>query len=237
MLLYDFAPQPTVKPEVTEQYIAHAETLGLPAVEYAGHVAVVGGGPSLAGHLDELRAWKGPIWAINETWRWLNERGIKATFFTCDPKMQAWVRTELIDKALVAIHLCPEMFEALALSNVRTFRLAPDDIHCGFTTATAAPHLALKMGHHSVSFFGCDSSFVNGESHVYGGSLPGDQIAVEIGGQTFATKPEFLMQAQDIAELCREEPTLCRNRSDGLLTALIAEPAYRIVSGPKEIAA
>ena len=42
---------------------------------------------------------------------------------------------------------------------VRTFDLGPPYVCCGVTTATAAPHLAILMGHRSVTFFGCDSSF------------------------------------------------------------------------------
>lgn len=225
----EFHAVPTVPLEELEANTAHALTLGLPAIEYAGHVAVVGGGPSLADHLDELRAWEGPIWAINATWRWLKERGIKSTFFTCDPKLQPWLRLDRGEAALVSISLCPEMFEALAGGNIRTFTLGLDDVHCTFTTATSAPHMALKMGHRSVTFFGCDASFTGAQAYAFDHPLPGDLIVVEVAGEGFATKPEFLMQAKDLAELCRELPDQCRSRSAGLMAALIACPEYKIV--------
>lgn len=223
-----FRSEPCVPVEEMARNVAHAKTLGLPAVEYAGDVAVVGGGPSLADCLDELRAWTGPIWAINGTWAWLKERGIAATFFTVDPKPQAWLKLAPGESALVATVGSADLFRSLSGGNVRTFDLGMHDINCGVTSATATPHLAVKMGHTSVTFFGCDSSFSNDATHVYPVAIPADLIAVEAGGREFLTKPEFIMQAEDLAALVRELPGFCRNRSAGLLAALIENPAWDI---------
>lgn len=228
--------QPCVPVEVMRANAAHTRTLGLPSVEYAGHVAVVGGGPSLADHLDELRAWDGPIWAINATWKWLKDRGIKATFFTIDPKPQAGLKLERGESALVASVCCAELFASLRAGNVRTFDLAFDvaeGVQSGVTSATATPHLAVKMGHSSVTFFGCDGSFEGHDAYVYPTDLPADLVVVEAGGRGFATKPEFIMQTEDLAAFCRDLPTVCRNRSDGLLAALIDNPEWAL-AGIKE---
>ncbi len=228
-----FRSEPCVPVEEMRRNAAHTRTLGLPAVEYAGDVAVVGGGPSLADHLDELRAWNGPIWAINGVWQWLKERGVRATFFTVDPKPQAWLKLEPGESALVATVGSADLFASLMGGYVRTFDLGTHDINSGVTSATATPHLAIKMGHNSVTFFGCDSSFVGFESHVYPADLPDDLMVVDVGGLGFATKPEFIMQAEDLAALCRELPVFCRNRSGGLLAALIDNPEWA-VAGVKE---
>lgn len=224
-----FRSEPCVPVEEMRRNAEHARTLGLPGVEFAGHVAVVGGGPSLADHIDELRAWKGPIWAINGTWRWLKERGVKATFFTVDPKPQAWLELVPGDSAIVAMVGSPELFRSLMGGYVRTFDLGMHDVNSGVTSATATPHLAVKMGHGSVTFFGCDSSFEGFESHVYPADLPDDLMIVQVGDQGFATKPEFIMQADDLAALCRELPVFHRNRSGGLLAALIDNPKWDVV--------
>jgi hypothetical protein len=228
-----FRSEPCVSVEEMSRNAAHTRTLGFPSVEYAGDVAVVGGGPSLADHLDELRACKGPIWAINATWQWLKERGVKATFFTVDPKPQAWLKLEPGESALVATVGSAELFASLSAGYVRTFDLGMNDVNCGVTSATAAPHLAIKMGHASVTFFGCDSSFKGFESHVYPVDLPDDLMVVGVGERGFATKPEFVMQAEDLAALCRELPTVCKNRSDGLMAAMIENPEWDVV-GVKE---
>lgn len=228
-----FRSEPCVPVEEMRRNAEHTKTLGLPSVEYAGHVALVGGGPSLADHLDELRAWEGPIWAINGTWQWLKDRGVKATFFTVDPKPQAWLKLERGESALVATVGSAELFASLAGGNVRTFNLGFDDVHTGVTSATAAPHLAVKMGHRSITFFGCDSSFGDYETHVYPSDVPSDLFLVQASGNEFATKPEFVMQAEDLARLCRELPVFHRNRSGGLMAALIENPEWDVV-GVKE---
>lgn len=220
----EFVPVPSVPPEVCKRNAEHARTLGLPHVQAAGHVAVVGGGPSLIDHIDELWAWKGPIWAINETFMWLKRRGIKSTFLTADPKPQPWLKPEKGDRALVTLEGSPELFASLKDAHVTTYRLAPDEIHCGPTTATAAPYLALFLGHRSVTFFGCDSSFWAKGTHVYDQLRPKDEITVDCGRMSFQTKPEFLLQADALAALCRELPMFHRCRSGGLMSELIDHP-------------
>lgn len=231
-----FRSEPCVSVEEMTRNAEHIRSLGLPCVEYAGDVAVVGGGHSLADHLDELRAWNGPIWAINGTWQWLKERGVAATFFTVDPKPQAWLKLEPGESALVATVASDELIRSLMGGHVRTFELGIDHVHSGVTSATAAPHLAIKMGHVSVTFFGCDSSFGDYTTHVYPVDVPGDLMAVQVGEASFATKPEFVMQAEDLASLCRELPTVCRNRSGGLLAALIENPEWDLCPDLEEAA-
>jgi hypothetical protein len=226
--VFDFVAVPSVGAEEFERNTEHARTLGLPAVEYAGNVAVVGGGLSLAGHLDELRAWKGPIWAINQTFMWLKERGVKAAFLTCDPKPQPWLKVEPGDRALVCLHASPELFASLKDAHVQTFEMGEGNVESGPTTATAAPSLAFLMGHTSLTFFGCDSSF-DGPTHVFDCARAPDEILVECGGAEFATKPEFMMQADYLAMFCRDMPGVCSHRSGGLLAQMVETPARRVV--------
>lgn len=230
-----FRSEPSVSVEEMTRNAVRARALGLPSVEYAGDVAVVGGGPSLADHLDELRAWKGPIWAINGTWRWLKERGVASTFFTIDPKPQPWLELLPGESALVAIVGSMDLFRSVMGGYVRTFEIGAHGVLTGVTSATATPHLAVQMGHRSVNFFGCDSSFSDEATHVYPAEDPEQPIRVAVGGKTFATKPEFVMQAEELARLCRELPTFHRNRSGGLLAALIEDPRWDI-AGEREAA-
>lgn len=227
-----FTPVPSVGSEETEANTIHARTLGLRHIERAGHVAVVGGGLSLADHLDALRAWNGPIWAVNQAFMWLKARGVRSTFVTADPKPQAWLRVEPGDTAYVCLHASPALFEALEPAHVTTYRLALDEIHCGTTTATAMAYLAPYIGHQRVSFFGCDSSF-GAESHVWDCEMVRDRIVVRCGGSDFITKPEFLMQCEALASLCREIPEVYTSRSNGLLSAMVASPDYEITAASR----
>lgn len=227
--MFDFVAVPSLGPEDFERNIAHAKTLGHPGIERAGHVAVVGGGHSLAGHLDELRAWPGPIWAINQTFMWLKERGVKAVFITADPKPQPWLRFEPGDQALVCLHASAELYAQLQSAKVRTYEMGEGSVESGPTTATACPSLAFQMGHHAISFFGCDSSFADdGVTHVFDGPRAPDEILVACNGSEFLTKPEFMMQADYLAMFCRELGN-CHNRSGGLLAAMVASPARQVV--------
>lgn len=233
--MLDFVAVPSTPPEQVERNRLHASTLGLPTIERSGHVAVVGGGQSLADHLQEIRGWDGPIWAINQTFMFLKSQGIRATFFTADAKDQPWLEVEDGDSAIVGLHGDPKLFERLKRAHVRTYRLDDDEVHCGPTTASAAPHLAMLTGHKTVTFFGCESSFGEG-THVYSSEVPGDLIRVECGGASFLTKPEFLLQAEVLAAFCREIPENCAERSGGLLRALIENPEREVVGIPKWMA-
>jgi len=228
----NFVAVPSVEPEECERNAALALMRRLPHIERVGDVAVVGGGQSLADCLDDLRDWRGPIWAINQSFMWLKARGVAATFFTADPKDQPWLIPSPGDRALVTIFARPALLDRLSEAHVTTYRLAEDEIHCGPTTATVAPYLAGWLGHRSVTFFGCESSFGVEGSHVYPVDLPADQIAVRCGDRMFSTKPEFLLQAQVLAELCREIPEFHHDRSGGLLGALMANPEHEVVTGP-----
>lgn len=159
---------------------------------------------------------------------WLTERGIRSTFFTADPEPQPWLKVEPGDAALVVLNIDPTVYEALRSAHVRTFELGQDEVRGTLTTATVAPHLALLLGHTSVTFFGCDSSFKGG-THAYRDDAPPDSIIVECNGAEYETKPEYMMQADALATLCRELPQFCRSRSGGLLSAMIACPMREVV--------
>lgn len=207
---------------------ALARERGLPSIERAGHVALVGGGPSVADHLEELREWDGPIWAINQTFNWLKERGIKSTFLTLDPKDQPWLSVERGDSALVALHCCPAILDRLQAASVTTYEWGKQ-VEYGCTTATAALHLAPLLGHRKLSLFGCDSSFLEA-THAYRDDAPKDEIMVACGGEIFRTRPEMLLQAECIAAVVTQMGHYFVNRSGGLLTALIANPERTIVA-------
>lgn len=226
--MFEFVAVPSIGTDEFERNVAHARTLGYPGVERAGHVAVVGGGHSLPDHLDELRAWKGPIWAINQTFMWLKSQGIKATFITADPRPQPWLKLDADDQALVCLHASAALFDGLRGAKVRTYEMGEGKVESGPTTATACPSLAFQMGHHAISFFGCDGSFKPNATHVFDCQQARDQIVVECGGTEFLTKPEFLMQADYLAMFCRELGN-CHNRSGGLLAQMVETPARQVV--------
>jgi hypothetical protein len=187
-------------------------------------VAVVGGGPSLVHHLDELRQWPGEIWAVNSMADWLGERGIDATLFTVDP---AYLEAKT-QKRLLASCCHPEMFTL----ETRVFDMlehAPDGVTGGVTSASRAPALAIRLGYPGIAFFGCDSSFEEA-GHVAIADYDEAALIVQANGRTFQTVPEFVMQAESIAQLLRTFPAYFVNKSEGFLAAMVADEQWTTVA-------
>jgi hypothetical protein len=200
---------------------------GLPREQRGVHphpVAVVGGGPSLLHHLDELRTWPGEIWAVNSMADWLAERGIDATLFSVDP---SYFESKT-QKRLLASCCDPAMFT----EQTRLFDLAEhaeDGVVGGVTTAARAPALAIKLGYPGVAFFGCDSSY-EGSVHVAHEGYNAPALIIRANGRTFETIPGFVLQAESIAQLLRTFPDYFRNHSDGLLAAMVADDQWTTVA-------
>jgi len=204
----------------------YARRLGFPKWSPAAsqRLAVVGGGPSIADHIEELAAWDGDVWAINGAFKWCSRQGIDAVFFTIDPLPATAQHAVGVGRAIIATHCDPSLFDALHGADVEAFKLG----HAGATTATAAPLIAADMGYRSVSFFGCESSFGN-ETHVYGNRDVKSLMRVRCNDHEFLTTPDMMMQAEFLGELIREVP-MFSDRSGGLLSAFIANPEIDVIA-------
>jgi hypothetical protein len=209
----------------------YAWRLGFPKMEPAAtpRLAVVGGGPSVADHADELSSWDGEIWAINGAFNWCLRHGIDAAFFTIDPQPQTAAHGRGAARAVLATWCHPNTFDALADAEISAVR---PSMH-GATSATAAPALATGAGYREVTFYGCESSF--GEStHVYGNRGIGSLMKVSCNGQEFLTTPDMMMQAEFLGELIRSAPCF-RECSGGLLAAFIASPEIDVIAATQRI--
>lgn len=217
-----------VAPEEADRNRLHVSTLGLakPQKQKRPPLAVVGGGPSLASHVDELRAWQGDIWIACGAFPWCLEQGIEGTFFNVDPQPAAAEYARGAKRALVSADNDPAVFETLSSAEVEVFDLPEGTVA---TTVTAAPILALSIGHPSVSFFGCDSSYV-GQTHAYADIPYPSWLAVRCGGETYETSLPLLAQAEVLSEGMRLAPDHLICRSGGLLAALVADPEYDVVA-------
>lgn len=179
-------------------------------------LAIVGGGPSLVTALEELRRWPGDIWACGSPYQWLRERGIDSTFFNIDPLEETIDLARGAKHAILSTTNHPGVFGVV--ESVETFDLG--DYVVLVTSAATAPHVAVHMGYTDVSFFGCDSSFLR-QTHVYKNEEWEAVIFVKCGEGLYPTKPQLLIQGQAISELIRLAPHVFKDRSAGLLTALV----------------
>lgn len=194
-------------------------------------LAIVGGGPSVASHVEELRAWDGDIWAVNFTPQWLKKQGIKSTFFTVDPQDFDPGPSE---DALIATCCHPNLFKRMEEygARIRAFNLAETHeggVFGGVTSARRAMSLALMMGHRDVHVFGCEGSFENGYS-VDGRAGEPHQLLIRADGKEYLTETGFVTQCQEMAQLFRTFGGVFKDRSGGLVTAMTADEEWDVVA-------
>lgn len=213
-----FAFVASVSNEKRDANVIANERLCLPEHRGAGPLAVVGGGPSINDHIDELKSWPGTIWAVNGAINWCAEHGIDAWFYTIDAQgPDVWpYPLNNIKKAVLALDCDPGMFWCLEGARIETLPHSDG----GPTSANAADWFSVQAGYPGCIWFGCEASF--GEStHAFASNPISQWIDVKIGGKTFRTKPEFLEQARVMSEVIRLFPDFYSERSGGLLSAMV----------------
>jgi hypothetical protein len=238
--------------------IAHSSSLGIPYVglplgRHPQRLAVVGGGPSTLEIKDELRAWDGQVWAINGAWGWCRDNGIDAAFFSVDPNPIVADLCRGAKRAFLGSVCDPSAFAALAgtCMIVKTFPdNRPHTILAGSTTATMAPEVGVRCGFTDITFFGCESSYprdqtrtlhddgtVTLQTHAYMRERVTSIMIVRAAGEDFVTEPEYLIQAETLADAFKAAPHILKDRSGGLLSAMIKDPDYDLLAVSPEIAA
>jgi hypothetical protein len=196
----------------------------LPEPSGEGHLALVGGGPSLVANLDTLRSWPGEIWAINGVCRFLAEHGIASTFLTVDPDDEAGPPlAEGATRAIVAEHCGPKLFAALRTAEVFKIKLP----FPGPTSAVAGTLISLRAGFSKVTLFGCESSYAD-TCHAYPHDGSPHVLRVLCGGETYRTKPEYMLQAEQLADVLRTFPQYFDEVGGGLTAALVRCPDYEV---------
>jgi len=184
-------------------------------------LAVVGGGPHVLEHLEELRAWDGDIWGINHTAQWLCDQGIDATMFSVDPLPFA----PKARKAILATVCDPAVFDGIpetwAFDTIETHT---EGLAGGSSSATRAPAASFFLGYLNVSFFGCEGSYQFERSHVDRNLEDAAQFIVKAGEHEYLTCSQFLIQCQELATLVRTFPDVYHDRSGGLLAGMIDHP-------------
>jgi hypothetical protein len=196
-------------------------------------LAVVGGSPSVAGFVDELKAWPGEIWAINGALGWCLERGIEATFYTLDASAVLADMARRADKAILADHCHPAVVHAVS-GQIRLVKLEGTPLGC--TSAASAPMLAAQGGYDGITLFGCASSFEGDAEHAYAwASVTPSRVLVQCGGRQYLTTPQLIMQAEYLADIARQVPGYLQVMGDGFLPALIEHGEFEIVKVSRDL--
>jgi hypothetical protein len=189
---------------------------------HGGKLAIVGGGPSVISLLDELRAWDGEIWAINMTAAWLKERGIIAKFITVDPGLFKPHHVVGVEEAYLATACHPEMRNLFSkVSFFDLYETDPNGITGGTTTASRALSLAIHQGFYDITLYGCEGSFTIGQDHVDRNDMNPEMVVVQAGDEHFVTYLGYMTQCDTLSNMIRLAPNVFKQRSGGLLEAMI----------------
>jgi hypothetical protein len=217
-----------VSDEDVQRNHKHARGLGLPSYRdfkaTRPRLAVVGGGPSIKRRVDEIKAFDGDIWAINGAWGWCRAHDICATFISADPHPIVAKWANGATRALLEAHCDPSAFAVLKDADVAVFDagLEPGMIRAASSTASSTPHLAVRMGYREVTLYGCDSSYqLNATTHAFQHEQRADELLVVCDGKEYLTAPDFYMQAQELSHYIRDVPQFIKERSGGLLRAMV----------------
>lgn len=211
--------------------VVQAISLPLPwldiAPEHDGHVCIVGGGPSLADKLGELK-WRKSIgqkvWALNGAARFLYKNGIlpdaiviadaradNAAFLAelnqgvtaylasqCDPALFESARECELETILWHVN-SSGMAELLADEKGRPVHL----IGGGSTVLLNAMVLAFARGYRNQHLYGVDSSYRDDQHHAYGQSLNDHDRVVDAlyGNQKFRASPWMVQQVNEFQDL------------------------------------
>jgi len=187
-----------------------------------GKLAIVGGGPSVIPLLDELRAWDGEIWAINMTAAWLKERGITAKFITVDPGLFKPHQVVGVEEAYLATACHPEVRNLFPkVSFFDLYETDPNGITGGTTTASRALSLAIHQGFYDITLYGCEGSFTIGQDHVDRNDMNPEMVVIQAGDEHFVTYLGYMTQCDTLSNMIRLAPNVFKQRSGGLLEAMI----------------
>ncbi len=208
-----------------------------------GHAVLVGGGPSLADTLPEIRkrAQGGQtIFGLNGAARWLLWKGVwpdhgvildpraaNAAFITerCKWLIASQCHPSVVDAARdVALWHFPVdgIFDALPVDR-------RDDaimIGGGLTVGLTAMGLAFAMGYRKMHLYGYDSSDRDGEGHAYAqaeSTAETKRATVWLGPRKFTTNAAMYAQAEAFerwAGLLAENGAIITVHGDGLLPAI-----------------
>ncbi len=187
-----------------------------------GPVALVAGGPSLNGELENLADFPGAIIACGSVHDYLINNGIipeYAVMLDPDKVMADFVKHAHLDVCyIVASHSHPAMFDALEGMNVRIWHVlysnlianinlrGEPEIGGGDGAILRAWPLAAVMGFRDIHFYGFDLSFPSEceSQHAYDYGLLKEEpvgVIVEHTGERFITTPGWVNQLNEFSRM------------------------------------
>lgn len=233
----EFRTEGVVPPKKISDNIDNAKWMNFPypSPGNSRKLAVVGASPSIKDHMKYLRYFDGDIWVIGSAFQWARSQGIYGTYFSIDPNEGNVKEVLGVTKAIVASCVDPLVLSTLKSDgcDISVFDLVniPGRLNHGCTTATAVPELAVILDYTEITFFGCESSLPSNESedsHVSGNFHEPKWFIIKCDGKSYATRPDYFMQAQMLSFIIRALPKFFKEESGGLLRAMVNDQDYDV---------
>lgn len=192
-----------------------------------GVAVIVGGGPSLADFVEEIRMRKQNgqmIWTVNNTYSYLMERGIEPdahVFLDSRQQNVEFVRPGPRVTYYLDVRCHPDIYEKT--SGCKRIMYGFDHSATGHTVGLKALYLTAMSGFRMIHLYGFDSSYRELKHHAYEQPLNDRENVCEIrlkDGSTFLTAPWMAQQADEfqyIANSLAEQDCEIHVHGDGLL--------------------
>lgn len=201
-----------------------------------GRVMIIGGGPSLLGCLDEIKARQksgGHVWATNNTCRLLQSHGIQPNahvLLDARPENAEFVTCDLAITYFLHVSCDPGVYDAVKNCRVCMYDLNSEAT--GTTVGLKALYLAGFSGFAEFYLYGFDSSYQDGKHHAYPQALNDGQRIIEVvaDGRNFHCAPWMVVQAeefQSIAASFAEQDKIIHIAGDGLLPHIARRLVHR----------
>jgi hypothetical protein len=216
---------------------------GLPQVfKFKGQtpIAIVGGGPTLAQTIDELRSFR-HVMVCGSAHDHVVAQGIEPEYCVLldpDPITCNYIRTPVPTCTYLVASMCDaSVFEQLKHYPVAVWHCAggvdpsiynsEPAIGGGCTVTLRALSIAIILGYRHQHYFGFDSCFQGGEHHAYAAEDVAKPVDVRVSetGRTFLASGYMLAQATQFQDALRTqghlfEPTI---HGDGLIAEIMRQ--------------
>lgn len=218
-----------VSAEKLEENVRHTISLNLPTLDTMGEfnearAILVGGGPSLADHISEMKVRQQcgeKIFALNGALKFLEDNGLVADYHViadARPENAAFVPENSSATLLYSSHCDPAVIDKSLSQKPLIWHLGHEGmreiVNPGFTKKDAyiagggtvgliAMSLAYTLGFRKLELFGYDSSYADDKGHAYEQELNAKDkvIDVELYDRAFKTTAWMVDQVNDFGAL------------------------------------
>ena len=164
--------------------------------------------------------------------------GIESVGVTVDPHEDMWRQFDGIGEGLFASCCTAKLFDMYG-DRCKAFHFSDDDnsglcAKGGGTSASSMHMIAFALGYGEIHYFGCEGSYED-KTHGYDYEDPGPWVIIKANGKDYKTKPYLEMQTVFLSTVMREFPEAFKNRSGGLLDAMIKDQDWTIVDCHNEL--